>query len=174
MRTSDVKIGKTYLCRIGSRLARVIVTARHTSEPNTSGRKRPDVFCVKKVGTTVNLPKHRSASALRPCPEAPPAKPCFFCHEVNGHTTECLQAQREPYADKVAKHLDPPACIVSQEYYLSAAENGVGWCTTCKIFRGENLEPNSREHECPECHQRTLYGAEFALCEGYIDPKEDK
>lgn len=64
--------------------------------------------------------------------------------------------------------------IVSQEYYLSAAENHIGWCTTCKAFRGENLEPDSRECICPDCHQPTLYDAELALTAGLISPQEDE
>lgn len=73
----------------------------------------------------------------------------------------------------LAHTLQPHKTIVSQENYFSAAENCVGWCTTCQAFRGENLKPDSRECKCPECHQHTLYSAVMALSEDLIDPQGD-
>lgn len=341
MKTADVQIGQVYLCRIGETLRQVTVTARHPGDMRASGRRGPDVFSVRRVGSNTDLPKHRHATALRPCPETPPnqqavqsiVKDCFetgnaavvgtppitepvFIEDdyerIDSNTLRknligavqvssleeleetlnipppspaCLQAgekafrstlnaggtheeaiaaaetafdkqsdaelikagllqpptvppknlcivcgklytedtegnccgaecraiidekkkhihtalgqlttinarsaypvclTHEPYEDKLKKLLDPPdnaptpiqpGIIVSQEYYLSAAETNVGWCTNCKAFRGDEVISNAREDRCPECHMPTLWGAELALAAGLIEVQEDK
>jgi predicted RNA-binding Zn-ribbon protein involved in translation (DUF1610 family) len=187
MKTADVQIGRAYLCRVGDTIKQVIVIACIPGHIRSSGRKSPDTFRVRRVGATTDLPSPRSATALRLCPETPPAKPCFICHEVNGHTAECHQLQYEPYADKAAKHLDPPedlttlpheptterdVTIVAQSCYLDAAENKLGWCAHCARFIGENIRANAVNETCPECGNNMLHGAEYALMAGLIEPRE--
>lgn len=252
MKTVDVKIGATYLCRVGDRLVAVVVTERHPGTMRNSGRRSPDTFTVHRVGEQRYLPKQRTAAALRPILEASvqeartalvntlegipePTRPsdyepcgdCGFDHgyeqdeAAKTHTALIGAVQvssleelgklddpalpHEPSIPSDCPFCDEPQCsygraldetanlltpqpptvpptepnppqtgiIVSQEYYLSAAENRIGWCTTCRAFRGEELEPDSRECECPECHRPTLYGAELALTAGLINPQED-
>lgn len=105
---------------------------------------------------------------------------CPFCDEPQcsygktlDETASLLAQPQPPTVPPTEPNPVQTGTVVSQEYYLSAAENHIGWCTTCKAFRGEDLEPDSRECVCPECHQPTLYGAELALTASLIDPQED-
>lgn len=315
MKTSEVKVGESYLCRIGDRVGTVVVTAKVTGGMRSSGRKEPDRFRVRRVGAHADLPSARSAAALRPIPEASTktARSALVntlegLSKLEGDTLDALCKDNqvlthEPYEDKAAKHLDTQPCIrcntaldpnwkvchcghplsdhtthgcltvdcscgefhnnhfparstlsdllqggsrntieedcpalphepaterdldglpsydthtataagekayteaiasgctpdeadrkaveaydkvsiatdghatpVSQEFYLSAAENKVGWCTNCQAFRGTDIEADSRELECPDCHKHTLYGAELALRGWLIAPIED-
>lgn len=70
MKTHEVVVGETYLCKVGEALAKVTVVAKVTGR-ETCGRKDRDSFIVRRVGTDINLPKYRTAAALRPCPLPP-------------------------------------------------------------------------------------------------------
>jgi len=191
MKTVNVKIGETYLCKVGDRLVKVVVIARCTGEMHASGRMGVDTFRVKRVDSATVLPKTRTAAALRPIPVSP-----LQGYDSSGNairsTTPVIGAVQVSSLEEL-ETLDDPALphepaipdippternlflptIVSQEFYLSAAENHVGWCVRCQAFRGNDLEPDSRECECPECHEHTLYGAELALSAGLIEPQEE-
>jgi hypothetical protein len=69
MKTSDVEVGKTYLCRAGEKLVRVRVTERIEGRIRSgSGRKEPDRFRVRKEGASQDLPGLRSGPSLRVLP----------------------------------------------------------------------------------------------------------
>ncbi len=184
MKTVDVRIGATYLCRVGERLVEVVVTERHPGAMRNSGRRSPDMFTVHRVGEQKYLPKLRTAAALRPILEA---------STPEATRPSAIAAGREAYEKAVAQGRNPleaenaaikaynetsnetarHATPISQEFYLSAAENKVGWCANCQAFRGTDIEADSRELECPDCHKHTLYGAELALRTWLIAPIED-
>jgi DNA-directed RNA polymerase subunit RPC12/RpoP len=44
-----------------------------------------------------------------------------------------------------------------------------GWCTECQKFTHDSCEPDAREYECPDCGQRTVFGAEEALLMGLFN-----
>lgn len=71
MKTEDVKVGETYLTKIGDTLARVVVVRKRQGIPSHPGafgrvRKERDTFEVRRENEDRVLPKTRSASALRP------------------------------------------------------------------------------------------------------------
>lgn len=69
MKRTDVKVGGVYLCYIGTFLAHVVVTG--TVEGYVlAGRKIPDRFTVRRLTEGKNLPKPRTAAALRICTDA--------------------------------------------------------------------------------------------------------
>jgi hypothetical protein len=47
----------------------------------------------------------------------------------------------------------------------AAIENYEGYCTSCRKWTAEQVEPDAREYPCPICHKRTVYGAEEILLE---------
>ena len=49
-----------------------------------------------------------------------------------------------------------------------------GYCTTCKKWTAEGVEPDAEGYECPVCEQPTVLGAENALCHGTLDVRESK
>jgi DNA-directed RNA polymerase subunit RPC12/RpoP len=248
-------VGGKYLCRVGNNLVTVEVVHRIDGGIRPTGRKEPDMFRVRRVGATKDLPNARSAAALRlipvrkieasstygkmgqwlrTCQECghkiltdPPSNPpndgylnrtCHHCHSPaldfgsefqktatppterdldglpNYDLHGAMAAGEKTYAESIASGCTPDeasnkatqaydkvsndttghATLVSQDFYLSAAENKIGWCVNCQAFRGTDLEPDSRECECPNCHHHTLYGAELALSGGLINPQEDK
>ena len=64
-------------------------------------------------------------------------------------------------------------CVVIEEAdYLDAADQFMGWCTSCQEFTRECTEPdiNAGEpgYDCPKCEQNTVMGAEQALLLGEI------
>ncbi len=59
--------------------------------------------------------------------------------------------------------------IVSLEDYKDAVETYTGWCTRCRDFTSECVEPDARFYTCPECQSATVFGAEQALLEEFID-----
>lgn len=61
MKGKDVVIGGTYLTRIGTELARVVVVAAVT----LYGRRIMTGYVVRREGEEDRLPKPRSAAALR-------------------------------------------------------------------------------------------------------------
>jgi hypothetical protein len=208
MKTRDVMVGGKYLCRVGNNLVTVEVVHRIDGGIRPTGRKEPDMFRVRRVGATKDLPNARSAAALRLIPvrkieasstygkmgqwlrtcqecghkilTSPPDNPptdtflnqtCHHCH--SSALDFGSESQNKIDANKVADD-GLQATAVSKEFYLSAAEQHIGWCTSCHAFRGQDLEPDSRECECPECHHNTLYGADIALLGGLIIPVEDE
>jgi hypothetical protein len=65
MKQADIKIGSTYMCYIGTSLAHVVVTGRVEGYV-IAGRRVSDRFTVRRVGEDKDLPKARTAAALRP------------------------------------------------------------------------------------------------------------
>jgi len=53
--------------------------------------------------------------------------------------------------------------------YREYREGYVGYCTTCCDWTHESAEPDAREYECPVCEQPSVYGAEEALMQGFIN-----
>lgn len=60
MKQKDVKVGETYLTRIGAELCPVVIIHE------TTNYKGKTAFRVARVGEDTWLPKVRSAAALRP------------------------------------------------------------------------------------------------------------
>ena len=58
--------------------------------------------------------------------------------------------------------------VVSEEDFVEAQENYLGWCSICKDFSREECEPDAREYDCPTCDNNTVYGADEALLMGLI------
>lgn len=60
--------------------------------------------------------------------------------------------------------------IVSQDDYVDATENYLGWCTVCEAFTRENCEPDCRDYNCEQCgYEHSVMGAEEALMEGLLE-----
>lgn len=57
---------------------------------------------------------------------------------------------------------------ISEDEYTEAVDSNAGWCTKCLSFTHDCAEPDAREYECPECENKSVFGAEQALIEGYI------
>ena len=55
------------------------------------------------------------------------------------------------------------------EDYEEARDSYSGWCTTCERWTGDCCEPDARQYPCPECGERTVYGAEEILLMGLIE-----
>lgn len=69
MKAKDIKIGETYLAKIGESLARVVVIRQTEGRTDyTTGRSGPVRFVVRREGEATPLPKPRTASAMRPAP----------------------------------------------------------------------------------------------------------
>lgn len=47
-----------------------------------------------------------------------------------------------------------------------------GWCTDCGDWTHESCEPDARKYECPECGQKTCYGAEELLMQDMYEIDE--
>lgn len=59
---------------------------------------------------------------------------------------------------------------VTQEDYLDATENYIGWCTTCKEFCRPMTEPDAQDYDCDQCgNEHSVMGAEEALIEGLLE-----
>lgn len=70
--------------------------------------------------------------------------------------------------------------VIGFESFLQASEEYEGFCTTCGDFTRGECEPDGREYECPDCGERTVYGAEEAMMMGLLEisheddfPEED-
>lgn len=70
MKTEEIKVGATYLTRMGSELAPVVVVGEARRNFNYSLAKEtgPRRFNVRRVNETRTLPKSRTAATLRPVP----------------------------------------------------------------------------------------------------------
>lgn len=59
------------------------------------------------------------------------------------------------------------------EDFHAHVERNNGYCKNCdEITRFSGVEPDAREYDCPQCGQKTLYGIEQALIEGFIEPAD--
>jgi hypothetical protein len=58
---------------------------------------------------------------------------------------------------------------VAMEDYDSACENYVGWCTACRGFTTDSVEPDAERYVCDVCEKQTVYGAEMALVHNLIE-----
>ena len=58
---------------------------------------------------------------------------------------------------------------ISLEEYREYSAGYVGYCTSCREWTGECVEPDAHEYECPACGQSTLYGAEEAFLQGLME-----
>jgi len=52
--------------------------------------------------------------------------------------------------------------------FQRACDSYMGWCTECKKFTGECVEPDDEHYECPVCGNMSVMGAEQALVAGEI------
>lgn len=57
---------------------------------------------------------------------------------------------------------------VTKEAFENAQENHAGFCTECQAFVSEDVEPDAKDYECPECGHETMMGAEEALVMSHI------
>lgn len=53
--------------------------------------------------------------------------------------------------------------------YSERLEASEGYCTACKKWTAEGVEPDAEGYKCPECDGMTVMGAENALCHGDVD-----
>ena len=63
--------------------------------------------------------------------------------------------------------------VISEGEYLEAVDAMEGFCTSCKDFTRDCVEPDAAKYECPACEKKTVYGAEDSLILGFIDISED-
>lgn len=52
---------------------------------------------------------------------------------------------------------------ISEDSYLTACEDYLGWCTRCHSFTCEDTEPDAVAYKCPDCNGLTVMGAEQAF-----------
>lgn len=64
--------------------------------------------------------------------------------------------------------MKPKQVVIDQSEYLEAAEDLLGFCTNCGVFTNDGVEPDARRYRCDVCEEKTVYGAEEALMEGFI------
>lgn len=157
MKTKDVEVGGKYLCRVGDRIAIVTVIERITGNIRP-GYREPDTFRVRRLGTHADLPKARSAAALRPLET--PQSPLIT---IDARDLITIDARDIP---------QNTPCIVNQANYLDACEHNVGWCTHCKAF--SQAKSMTCPMTCPRCGQNTVEECKQALLLGHIDPKEEE
>lgn len=67
----------------------------------------------------------------------------------------------------------PELTYVEESDYEDACDSDEGWCTTCKKFSGECVEPDAEGYPCDICNTNSVIGAENALIAGYIAFFED-
>ena len=58
---------------------------------------------------------------------------------------------------------------LTETEYSSKLEASEGYCTACKNWTAEGVEPDAEGYKCPECDGMTVMGAENALCHGDVD-----
>jgi hypothetical protein len=60
--------------------------------------------------------------------------------------------------------------IVSEEDFVDASDNYIGWCTICKKFTRDQTEPDARFYNCDQCGDpHSVVGAEEALISCLIE-----
>lgn len=52
---------------------------------------------------------------------------------------------------------------ITEEIYNEAFDNDQGFCTECKAFTKDGVEPDAEYYECPECQNDSVFGVEAAL-----------
>jgi hypothetical protein len=57
----------------------------------------------------------------------------------------------------------------SEQAFQEYCDDDMGFCTVCKEFTRDMVEPDARSYECEECGNLSVMGAEEALIEGVID-----
>lgn len=57
---------------------------------------------------------------------------------------------------------------VNETDYRCALEENLGWCTHCRAFTVDGVEPDAREYKCYDCDKNTVLGAEEAMMTGAI------
>ncbi len=63
---------------------------------------------------------------------------------------------------------------VSENAYHEHAEAYEGYCTACKKWTAEGVEPDAEGCECPVCEQPTVLGAKNAMAHGDVNVRESK
>ena len=58
---------------------------------------------------------------------------------------------------------------VSMADYDAACEDYNGWCTACREFTTDSVEPDAERYVCDSCGERTVWGAEMALVHNLIE-----
>lgn len=49
-----------------------------------------------------------------------------------------------------------------------ASDSYNGWCTYCGAWTHDCCEPDAHNYECPECSNRTVYGAEELIVQNMV------
>lgn len=62
---------------------------------------------------------------------------------------------------------------MTEQEYLQAVEDNMGFCTTCHAFTREGTEPDAEGYDCPQCGELTVMGAEQAMLTGDLDIGDD-
>ncbi len=63
----------------------------------------------------------------------------------------------------------PAAVSISLALYLKYREECWGVCTVCRDWTADCVEPDARKYECPDCGERSVYGAEEAMMLGLVE-----
>jgi hypothetical protein len=58
---------------------------------------------------------------------------------------------------------------ITEDEYVYATENYMGFCTECCDFTMHEVEPDAEECHCEGCENDTVVGAEQALIMGLIE-----
>lgn len=58
--------------------------------------------------------------------------------------------------------------LITEDEYITADEENLGWCRKCNAFTSDFAEPDAENYECPDCGNDTVYGAQQALLLGLI------
>lgn len=66
-----------------------------------------------------------------------------------------------------------PLTQITEDEYLDATENYMGFCTDCQTFTRDCTEPDAEGYACPDCERNTVVGAEDALVRGLFELVED-
>lgn len=61
-----------------------------------------------------------------------------------------------------------PVKVMTEDEYQELADNYQGICISCKEIADE-CEPDAEKYDCDACLKPTVYGADIALENGYID-----
>jgi hypothetical protein len=61
------------------------------------------------------------------------------------------------------------ATKITEEEYVDATENYMGFCTECCAFTTDTVEPDAEDYSCDDCENNTVVGAEQALIMGLIE-----
>jgi len=59
--------------------------------------------------------------------------------------------------------------FLTEEEYLENSNAFMGYCTECKDFTEDEVEPDAEGYDCPDCENQTVLGTEQALLMGLIE-----